>query len=117
MNYLEVPLFLRFDVPAIPFITPYLEFGGYFGYLLSGTIEGTSREAARFFEDRLQPVDGGLHVGGGTTYEVGPVQLQLSVRYQVGLVETVKNLNIDNTFDFQPDIFNRSLTFMLGVGF
>ena len=120
ISYIEVPVLISYKFPLKGHIKPGLVFGPYFGFAQKveeiQTAFGSTEK--RELDDNLKKTDVGLVFGGNVRYRLGPVNVLLSVRYNLGLVNISKNI-MDVAYDFGEDdwIKNRALTVSLGVAF
>jgi hypothetical protein len=110
LNYLEVPLLLKYSAYVAPAtaVEPFV--GGYLSCGVGGKVKDYgSREAFSSFDDRyganFKRFDGGLRVGCGLAYEM----LYAEIGYDFGLT----NIG-DNAFD---DTHNGALFLNVGINF
>ena len=110
LNYLEVPLVLKYSTYVAPAtaVEPFI--GGYLAFGVGGKVKDYgAREAYSSFDDRyganFKRFDGGLRVGCGIAYEM----LYAEMGYDFGLT----NIG-DNAFD---DTHNGALFLNIGVNF
>lgn len=110
LNYLEVPLTLKYSAYVAPAtaVEPFI--GGYIGCGISGKVKDYhAREAYSSFSDsygaNFKRFDGGIRVGCGLAYEM----LYAEVGYDFGL----SNIG-DNAFD---DTHNGALFLNIGLNF
>ena len=95
-NFIEVPVLLRYDVPAAGDVKPFLLGGLATSFNLSCNLEATSggttvtmtcQEADQQFgngTNRFQTVDLGGVFGGGLSFNVGGRTMTLGARYELG---------------------------------
>ena len=125
VDYIELPVLARFDVPAFGRVKPFVYGGPGFAYRVSCSFEGTSTQfqapggletreirvtcdslaaqgqrASPGFKYNRTDVDG--IIGGGLAFDVGGRTMTVGVRYDAGFV---KFLNV-------ADSKNRVLSFM-----
>jgi len=113
LDYVQVPVLLKFNIiPAGP-IRPFLYGGGYGAYLLKAEgfmeIAGES-ETADLIED-TQRYDYGVVGGGGLAFKLPGVSLSVEGRYNLGLA------NIQKDPIEGESAKNRSFMVLVGVGF
>ena len=113
MDYVQVPMLLKFNiVPAGP-IRPFLYGGGYGAYLVKaeGFMElGTESDTADIIED-YQRYDYGVVGGGGLAFKLPGVSLSVEGRYNYGLANIIKDPIEGEAMK------NRSIMVLVGVGF
>lgn len=81
LNYIEVPIFVKFNYILDNDLTPYVEAGPYVGFLV-GTEPGDG--------EGINDVDFGVAVGAGLGYHC----LNIGVRYSAGLVPIFEADNV-----------------------
>jgi hypothetical protein len=114
LDYLEMPVLARVDLPVAGIIRPFFVAGPAFGFQLKcnyGLSDGSSSVSASC-EDALEgtkakSVDVGATAGVGIAMPMGRQSFSLSARYTHGL---------SDTFD-QAHIKNRSLALLAGISF
>jgi len=100
LTYLEVPLAVKYTFGSSK-LRPYLEVGGYEGFLLSAYSDFNSTYTASnpsqklsdnnvSSSDRLVNTNFGLLGGIGLTYKVGPGHFLINLKYCYGLTNIVK---------------------------
>ena len=106
ISTIEIPVLLAYRFPLKGCFKPGLVFGPYVGF------------AHKEMDDNLKKMDFGLVFGGNVRYRLGSINVLLSVRYSLGLVNISKNI-MDVSYDFLEDdtIKNRAFTVSLGVSF
>ena len=107
LNYLEVPLLLKYDIPVDRSFCVQPFFGGYLACGVGGKIKdyGDRKAFSSFDDDGFKRFDGGLRLGLGAQYDL----LYLEVAYEFGLA------NICN--DAFDTSHNRCLYVNCGVNF
>ena len=81
LNYLEVPVMLRFDLPTGGVMRPYLIGGGTVNFALSGRIEAALGQPELDIKDDMKPVLAGVTGGLGLRMDRGTFQVALEARY------------------------------------
>jgi len=118
LNYFEIPLLLKVNIPLEGKIEPSLYSGPALGILMSARekIEGESVDIKGLFKS----IDIGIIVGAGVGYEMGKGSLILEVRYEIGM-STVMDLGAEELaaegLTAQPDVRNSVSSIMIGYGF
>jgi hypothetical protein len=124
MKYLEMPLFLKYNIINGKTGKVYLQFGGYGGYWLAAELENnTNQEIIKeqypfdndisdgFKDNRL---DYGLLGGIGVNIKLGSGHLFIQSRYQYGLSDIAKFSTIPN--DYTPSL-HRNVSATIGYSF
>lgn len=110
LAYLEIPVLVKYYIPAGTMLKPNLYAGPEVGFNLYGDANGSD------IDDSMEDAEFGLAFGGGLDFVVGsaPTDLirtvGLDLRYTLGLT---------NVFDVpgDPDAKNGAFTAVLGIGF
>ena len=115
VNYVEVPLLLKIDVPTEGIVAPYFMFGPAIGFKagcqITGEDEGVSVEIdCDEAGIDIKSIDFGGVIAAGLGIEKGPGQIMLGARYNLGLT------TIDDSSD-EEDIKSRAFTFLAGYSF
>lgn len=124
IDYIEVPVLLRFDVPVGPsWFRPYLQGGPAFGWQIDCAVEieaetGETEQACDDLfgstgqlEETLKDFEQGLVFGGGVDLQVWRIgALNLDARLTRGLSRLSEG-------EDGPDVKNQSFTLMLGYSF
>ena len=107
MNYLEVPLLLKYAIPIESRFTVQPYFGGYLACGVSGKIKdyGDRHAYSSFDDNAFRRFDGGLRIGCGAQYDI----IYAEVAYEFGLANIC-----DDTFDTSH---NRCFYLNCGVNF
>jgi outer membrane protein with beta-barrel domain len=106
--YVELPVLARFEVPAFGSLKPFVYGGPGFAYRTSCTLQGRAtieidcdsiaRQAALVepggAKFSRKDVDG--IIGGGLAFDVGGRTVTVGVRYDVGFVKLMTNINSEN---------------------
>ncbi len=114
-DYVEVPLFLRIDVPTEGIVAPYFMFGPAIGF--KAGCQYTGEGGVVSFEmgcDEagidIKSIDLGGVVAAGLGIETGPGEIMLGARYNLGLT------TIDDSAH-EWDLKSRAFTFLAGYSF
>ncbi|MDG5813467.1 porin family protein [Chitinispirillales bacterium ANBcel5] len=103
MNYLEIPVLFKFNIPTTGAMTPFLYAGPSFGFLLSSKVvfDGESEDA-----EGHSSFDLSIPVGAGFQVDAGPGRFITDARFSLGLLNTsdedesddypVKNMQLFN---------------------
>ena len=115
LNYIEVPLLLRFDVPTAGSIRPHLVAGPALALRVGCSAEGKASgitvslscdEMEEIFDGTLKSFDVGLTGGGGIDFPMGTRTFTLGARYTYGLL---------NITDDETSTKNKAFSFFAGV--
>lgn len=112
VDYLEIPLLLKAQIPVGEAVFPFLYVGPYAAFELNNREQGDF-----FFVDyestaAIRDFDAGAVLGAGLDVELEKFFLGFDARYGIGMVNIYEP---DDDGD-QADIKNRSLSFMVGLG-
>ena len=115
LDYIQVPVLLKFNIiPAGP-LRPFLCAGGYGAYLFKATgvmvAAGVEQLPRGDFTDDYQKLDYGVVGGAGLTFKLPGIALTIEGRYNYGL----RNLLIDPAAGESEK--NSSLMALVGIGF
>jgi opacity protein-like surface antigen len=107
LNYLEIPVLVRVDVPVAANVAPFVVAGPALGFLLSAKAVDRNGNTDNIKDD-FENVDLGFIVGGGLGIPLssGGV-IDIEVRYEVGLAD------INDDRNFNVELENRAF-FILG---
>jgi hypothetical protein len=120
ISYIEIPFLIACRFPLKGRIKPGLVFGPYVGFAQQvmevQTAFGNTEK--RELGDNLKNTDFGLVFGGNVRYRLGPINILLSLRYNLGLVNISKNIK-EVSYDFggYDTIKNRAWTVSIGIAF
>ncbi len=120
ISYVEIPFLIAYRFPLRGRFKPGLVLGPYLGFAHSvrevQTAFGNTEK--RELNDNLKKTDIGLVFGGNVRYTLGSMNVMLSVRYGLGLVNISKNI-MEVSYDFRENdtIKNRAFTISLGIAF
>jgi hypothetical protein len=103
LNYISLPITLRYALPARGTLHPFVYTGGYVSYTLSADFDGDD------VSDNFQKNDFGWTYGVGFKMPLNPNELSVSVGYEVGLKAATGSLG--------KDAYNRSLILRGGLRF
>lgn len=108
LNYIEIPLLLRLNIPTEGSMTPAIFAGPSIGFLMSAKAEDED------IKELLKSTDFGLVFGAGLNHELSEDKgfITYEVRYSLGLA-TVFDLE---EVDEQPDVKNMGISIMVGYG-
>ena len=119
LNYLEIPLLLKFNIPAGDVLIPNVYVGPALAINLSAKVtnEADPEELLQLsglddeidMKDDTKAVDFGLAMGGGLDIKAGPGRVIIDIRYTLGF------LIIDDT-ETEADMKNGALSFIVGYG-
>ncbi len=113
LDYLQVPVLLKFNVvPAGP-IRPFLYAGGYGGYLLKakGIMEGGGETDEADLTENFERVDYGVVGGAGLAFKLPGLSVSVEGRYNYGLANFIKDPLEGESGK------NRSIMALVGIGF
>ena len=120
ISYIEIPVLIAYKFPLRGRLKPGLVLGPYLGFahkvMEVQTAFGSTEK--RDLDDNLKKTDFGLVFGANVRYRLGFVNVLLSLRYSLGLVNISRNI-MEVSYDFGEDdtIKNRALTVSLGIAF
>lgn len=116
LDYLEIPLLVKYTLGKQGKITPSLFAGPFLGFKMSSTLKTTvtAQGVTESEEEDLEDVKStnfGLVFGGELTYNMGSFVLFFDVRYSLGLS------NIVDTDEADPGTVKvHAFTIMIGIG-
>ena len=107
INYIEIPLVLKYKYNIDPHFSLQPFFGGYFALGVGGKIKNFEQREAQnsFNDDNFRRVDGGLRLGCGVQYDM----VYADLTYDIGLANICHD-----TFDTSH---NGGLQLNFGVNF
>lgn len=103
VNYLQVPVLLKFDFQS-PLVKPNVFFGPYAGFNLSSEIK--NNDASLNLNDETQSTDFGVVIGAGVDIR----KFRVGVRYTAGLTNVADQ-------NFNDDAKNGAFALTAGVSF
>lgn len=111
LNYIDLPLLVRFNIPIETDLNPYLVAGPTVGFLVGATekFDGESNDIS----DEINSLNFGFNIGAGVNFG----QLNVDLRYEFGLSNIYDDDedDFDDFFDFSFDVTTSGL--MLTVGY
>lgn len=105
LNYIEVPLLLRYNMASSGNATPHLAAGVSLAYQASCNVEGTdsgvtvSFDCDEFSEEsgsEFKSFDAGVVVGGGIDFKSGTRTFTIGARYTFGLMDVADDAKLQN---------------------
>ena len=107
LNYVELPILFRYDIPVVGTTKPFLLAGPALGFQTSCKISGEDQGATVTFgcKDFFQQIGGDVDVkkfdmgamfGGGLAFDVGGRVLTFGVRYNLGFIDAFSNTDAKN---------------------
>jgi hypothetical protein len=120
LNYIEIPLLLKVNLPTDGKIDPSLYAGPGFGILLSAKAStGGGGGEYGFNEDikmdGIASLDIGMIAGAGLAYQMESGALSFEARYEVGLTSLAKDEDADT--GKKASMLNSVISIMVGYGF
>jgi hypothetical protein len=91
VDYVELPVLLKVQVPITGPIVPII-FGGPSVALnvnASQTVTGAGSIVSQDFDDGVEPIEFGVHLGGGIDISTGVGILTFDIRYQRGITNII----------------------------
>jgi hypothetical protein len=113
LDYIEVPVLVKFSIlPAGP-VRPVIFAGPSFGYLLNAkgrltTPDGTTVED---LDEMFEKTAWAAVFGGGLEFKLPGILLTLDGRYHMGLTNIAKDIEVGQT------VKNKGFSVMVGIGF
>ncbi len=106
----DIPIDIRFNLSATPFIRPYVMVGPVFSFPSSGADE---------YDSALENVSISGNIGAGLELSLGSIRLYPEVRYSVGVSRFMKDKFSISGVEFDADEIQRqnSIMLRLGIGF
>jgi|AntRauTorcE11897_2_1112592.scaffolds.fasta_scaffold05298_2 hypothetical protein len=96
LDYIEVPVLVKFDFITDGSVTPNVYFGPYVGFNVSAEIDGNEGllggDSESDIEDGVESTDFGVAVGGGLDFG----RVDLGIRYGAGLTEVFEDGLFEN---------------------
>lgn len=112
IDYLEIPLLAKFQIPVTDKLFPFVYAGPYGAFQLNNETQGQVFFVQTNGSADLKDFDAGLALGAGFDFEFSDFYFGFDARYDIGMV----NIFEEDSNGDQPDIKNRSLAFMIGLG-
>jgi len=97
LNYIELPILLRYDIPVVGTTKPFLLAGPALAFQTSCKVsaeeQGVTLSAGcnQFTDEDMKKFDTGAMFGGGVSFAVGGRLMSLGARYNLGLMDLAKN--------------------------
>lgn len=114
LNYFEIPLLLKVNLPTEGKIKPMLYAGPALGILMSAKAEDED------VKDEAKSMDIGVLAGAGVGYKLEKGMIGVEFRYEVGM-STIYDLDDATLEDWgltdQPDAKNTNMSILVGYGF
>lgn len=109
LNYLEIPLLLKYRLPfEMNMITPFISVGPSFCFLLSGETDVNGElDDVEYYKS----VDYSMNIDVGVELSVGNSEINAGIRYNYGLKNIVDVAGVD------LELRNNYLSFILGYEF
>jgi hypothetical protein len=122
VDYIQIPVLVKFDIPVAGTIVPALYAGPYIGFLMGAEIEASYEDESESVDvkDYTKSMDYGLTFGAAIDFNLAAAKLFFEGRYNYGLT-TIDDSWGEDVFG-EPglgelDIKNHSIMFMVGVAF
>jgi len=112
INYIEIPVLLKVNMPTEGKIKPFLAVGPGLGILLSS--KQTDGEEVDV-KDYTKSTNFGIIAGAGVAYQMEGGSLSLEARYEIGLSTIAKNAEGDDAAT--ADIKTSDISILVGYGF
>jgi hypothetical protein len=109
VNYIEIPVLFKANLPTEGKIKPMLYAGPGFGILMSSKADDVD------MKDETTSFDIGVMAGAGIAYQMEKGAITLEARYEVGMTTLAKNEDEDT--GSKPDIKNSVISFLVGYAF
>jgi len=103
LNYIEIPLLLKVNLPTEGKMKPFLYAGPAFGLLMTAKVEDVD------VKDDMKTMDIGILAGAGIGYQMEGGTLFFEARYEVGMTSVPDDDDVDAK--------NTAISFMVGYGF
>lgn len=126
LHYFEIPLVVKYVLGAGSSFGPYLELGGYYGYLISGNYQEYIKYGERILIDESRDIDDsfaldgvrtnrhefGFKVGLGAEFNVNGAVMFVGLRYSRGLTDILE-------YEVKPDKYEKTYNqvFQLSVAY
>jgi hypothetical protein len=111
INYIEIPILLKVNLPTEGKIDPSLYAGPGFGLLLSSKMSNSGEVDMK---DETASMDIGIIAGAAVAYQMEKGALSLEARYEVGMTTLAKN---EDDTGSKPDVKNSVISIMVGYAF
>ena len=115
LDYVEIPVLLRINVPVEGTVAPYFLVGPALGFKAGCEVTGEEggvevKVDCDEAEAEIKSLDFGGVVGGGISFEAGPGNIHVGARYNYGLT------SLDDSGE-DEDVKNRAFSFLAGYSF
>jgi hypothetical protein len=138
VNYIEIPLLLKYSIPTTGSVKPSLYAGPAIGVLASANLDLSAStplgDAGVDFDikDAFKSTDLGIVVGGGLGYQSGQTMFTFDFRFTMGMSkiidvsgwnDLIAELDFEDLFDptdlllEEPDTKNSNMSFLIGMSF
>ncbi|HYF03771.1 MAG TPA: porin family protein [Patescibacteria group bacterium] len=127
LNYLEIPVLAKFNIPLPAPVTPNLYIGPAVSFLLSskqrlqlkstGLWGNTIQDTTAGDVEYIQKNDFGLAFGGGVDFNLFATRVTLDARYTLGLKDVYKRPADAPEGEGDPTFTNRAWMVLFGVAF
>jgi hypothetical protein len=113
LDYVQVPVALKFKVIPVGPIRPFISAGGYGSYLLKakGVLIAPEGSESGDLGDMFQKYDYGVVGGAGVEFKLPGLTISAEGRYNLGLANIVKEAGEGESGK------NRSIMALVGIGF
>jgi hypothetical protein len=111
INYIEIPLLLKVNIPTEGKIKPAIFAGPTFGFLMSAEVEVEGETVD--IKDELESMDIGILGGAEIGYKMEKGMLFLSASYEIGMMSIAKTEGDEE----EVDVKNSNIGVYLGYGF
>jgi Outer membrane protein beta-barrel domain len=97
LNYIELPILLRYDIPVVGTTKPFLLAGPALAFQTSCKVSAEDQGVTvsvgcnQFTNEDMKKFDTGAMFGGGASFALGGRMMSLGVRYNLGLMDLAKN--------------------------
>lgn len=98
LDYIQVPVLLRYDIPTHASVAPFIVLGPSVGFRVKceATQGSNSASCQQFASDNAKSVDVSGVVGAGLGFKVGKEELSVQARYGMGFTKVFSNSNVKN---------------------
>lgn len=121
LDYFQLPLLAKFDIPVVGTIVPTLYAGPYVGFLSSAEVTASLGGWSETIDikDYVSSTDYGFVLGGAMEFGLGLTSLFFEGRYVHGLAGLDDGLSdaFENDEPQETDLKNRSIMLLVGFSF
>jgi hypothetical protein len=109
LDYIRVPVLLRYNFPTHTSVRPFVTVGPSLGFKVSckGSLSGESADCDEFLAEDVKSFDIGGSIGAGVAFKVGKEELSLQGRFMQGFSKP----------DSDVDLKNQNFSLMAGFTF